>query len=154
MLMHEEALHTCPLSKFSFSSSRLLAPPVRRITLGIALGTCCMELFTRSILVCFSQQRKKERKKKQQQQQEQQQQQLSADKQAGPQNKKNEIKKIKAALTMAGSGPCCAGLVAPFTGSSGLSVHHPVNDRSSLNGSTVKCARLRGGGRFRFHFSK
>lgn len=48
------ALRTCPRSKFSFSSSRLLAPPVRRITLGIALGTCCMELFTRSIVVCFS----------------------------------------------------------------------------------------------------
>lgn len=47
-------IRTCPLSKFSFSSSRLLAPPVRRITLGIALGTCCMELFTRSIVVCDS----------------------------------------------------------------------------------------------------
>lgn len=40
---------TWTLSKFSLSVSRLLAPPVRRITLGMALGTCCMELFTRSI---------------------------------------------------------------------------------------------------------
>ncbi|PWA20470.1 hypothetical protein CCH79_00003701 [Gambusia affinis] len=40
---------TIKTSGFSLSSSRLLAPPVRRITLGIALGTCCMELFTRSI---------------------------------------------------------------------------------------------------------
>lgn len=46
-------LRTCPLSKFSFSSSRLLAPPVRRITLGIALGTCCMEFFIRSIALCL-----------------------------------------------------------------------------------------------------
>lgn len=57
------SLPTCPLSKFSFSSSRLLAPPVRRITLGIALGTCCMELLTRSIFVCFSQPRNENNEK-------------------------------------------------------------------------------------------
>lgn len=106
-------LHTCPLSKFSFSSSRLLAPPVRRITLGIALGTCCMELFTRSIVVCFSQPRNKKNKPQ------------NVQSINGPDCKKNKIKKIKCALTMADSGPCCAGLDVPFTGSFGLSVHHP-----------------------------
>lgn len=39
-------------SKFSFSTSKLFAPPVRRLsTFGIGFGTCCMELFTRSMML-------------------------------------------------------------------------------------------------------
>lgn len=55
-LMHKTCLWlqclTWLRSKFSFSTSILLAPPARRVkTLGIGLGTCCIELLTRSIPV-------------------------------------------------------------------------------------------------------
>lgn len=45
---------------------------------------------------------------------------------------------------MAGCSPCCAGLVAPFTESFGLSVQHPVNDRSRLNGTSVQLTTAQG----------
>lgn len=103
------ALHTCPLSKFSFSSSRLFAAPVRRITLGIALGTCCMELFTRSIVVRFLQPRNYKRNK------------IHV-----PSITRLDCEqiKIKWAQTMAGSSPCWAGLYVPFSRPFCL----PVND--------------------------
>lgn len=94
-------LPTCPLSKFSLSSSRLLAPAVRRITLGIALGTCCMELFTRSIAGCNMKNKIKIK---------------SAPTVWKPPKKKKTLYRqtdqavwtiTRAAGTMAGSRPCC-----------------------------------------------
>lgn len=139
-LRQDVSLPTCPLSKFSFSSSRLLAPPVRRITLGIALGTCCMELLTRSMFVCFSQPRNENNKKNKNVQ--------SINR---PDCTKNPN---RSAPTMAGSGPCCAGLDVPFTRSFGLSVHHPSQWQEQSERHQVNSPMVRGRCRLLFHFFK
>lgn len=137
------ALRTCPRSKFSFSSSRLLAPPVRRITLGIALGTCCMELFTRSIVVCFFSflsptARNTERK------------QLSADKRGA--SVESKIRN-KSRTNYGGQRSMLCWTRRPVDHLAFLS-NTPVNDRSSLSGTRVKRGALRGRQCFRLHLFK